>query len=68
MLICSDIQKRKKSVYYLTSAAAAILLSAFSVVFWKLLLQSLFNLNSVDMDYDTLMRILSDLRNEGRLK
>lgn len=25
-------------------------------------------LNSVDVDYDTLMRILSDLRNEGRIK
>jgi hypothetical protein len=25
-------------------------------------------LNSVDVDYDTLMKILSDLRNEGRLK
>jgi hypothetical protein len=24
-------------------------------------------LNSVDVDYDTLMRILSDLRNEGRI-
>lgn len=25
-------------------------------------------LNNVDIDYDTLMRILSDLRNEGRIK
>lgn len=25
-------------------------------------------LNNVDVDYDTLMRILSDLRNEGRIK
>jgi hypothetical protein len=25
-------------------------------------------LNNVDVDYDTLMRILSELRNEGRLK
>jgi predicted GTPase len=25
-------------------------------------------LNNVDVDYDTLMKILSDLRNEGRLK
>jgi predicted transcriptional regulator len=25
-------------------------------------------LNNVDIDYDTLMKILSDLRNEGRLK
>ena len=25
-------------------------------------------LNSVDIDYDTLMRILSELRNEGRIK
>ena len=25
-------------------------------------------LNEVDVDYDTLMRILSDLRNEGGLK
>jgi hypothetical protein len=25
-------------------------------------------LNSVDVDYDTLMKILSDLRNEGRIK
>jgi hypothetical protein len=25
-------------------------------------------LNNVDVDYDTLMNILSDLRNEGRLK
>jgi biopolymer transport protein ExbD len=25
-------------------------------------------LNSVDVDYDTLMTILSELRNEGRLK
>ena len=25
-------------------------------------------LNEVDVDYDTLMRILSDLRNEGYLK
>jgi hypothetical protein len=25
-------------------------------------------LNSVDVDYDTLMRVLSDLRNEGRIK
>jgi hypothetical protein len=24
-------------------------------------------LNNVDVDYDTLMRILSDLRNEGRI-
>ena len=24
-------------------------------------------LNSVDVDYDTLMRILSDMRNEGRI-
>ncbi len=24
-------------------------------------------LNSVDVDYDTLMRILSELRNEGRI-
>ena len=24
-------------------------------------------LNNVDIDYDTLMRILSDLRNEGRI-
>ena len=25
-------------------------------------------LNNVDIDYDTLMRVLADLRNEGRLK
>ena len=25
-------------------------------------------LNNVDVDYDTLMRILADLRNEGRIK
>jgi hypothetical protein len=25
-------------------------------------------LNNVDVDYDTLMKILSELRNEGRLK
>ena len=25
-------------------------------------------LNNVDIDYDTLMKILSDLRNEGRIK
>ncbi len=25
-------------------------------------------LNNVNIDYDTLMRILSDLRNEGRIK
>ena len=25
-------------------------------------------LNNVDVDYDTLMKILSDLRNEGRIK
>ena len=25
-------------------------------------------LNNVDIDYDTLMRVLSDLRNEGRIK
>ncbi|HZB81147.1 MAG TPA: hypothetical protein VE264_07720 [Nitrososphaera sp.] len=25
-------------------------------------------LNNVDVDYDTLMRVLSDLRNEGRIK
>ena len=25
-------------------------------------------LNNVDVDYDTLMRILSDLRNEGKIK
>jgi hypothetical protein len=25
-------------------------------------------LNNIDVDYDTLMRILSDLRNEGRIK
>ena len=25
-------------------------------------------LNNVDVDYDTLMSILSDLRNEGRIK
>jgi hypothetical protein len=25
-------------------------------------------LNNVNVDYDTLMRILSDLRNEGRIK
>lgn len=25
-------------------------------------------LNSVDVDYDTLMRILSELRSEGRIK
>ncbi len=25
-------------------------------------------LNNVDVDYDTLMRILSELRNEGRIK
>ena len=25
-------------------------------------------LNNVDVDYDTLLKILSDLRNEGRLK
>ncbi len=25
-------------------------------------------LNNVDVDYDTLMRILSDLRGEGRIK
>jgi hypothetical protein len=25
-------------------------------------------LNNVDVDYDTLMRILSDLRKEGRIK
>ncbi|WP_148681440.1 hypothetical protein [Candidatus Nitrososphaera gargensis] len=25
-------------------------------------------LNNVDVDYDTLMRILSDLRSEGRIK
>jgi hypothetical protein len=25
-------------------------------------------LNSVDIDYDTLMRMLSELRNEGRIK
>jgi hypothetical protein len=25
-------------------------------------------LNNVDVDYDTLMRILSDLRNEGHIK
>jgi hypothetical protein len=25
-------------------------------------------LNNVDVDYDTLIRILSDLRNEGRIK
>lgn len=25
-------------------------------------------LNEVDVDYDTLMKILSELRNEGRLK
>jgi predicted transcriptional regulator len=27
-----------------------------------------FILNNVNIDYDTLMRILSDLRNEGRIK
>jgi len=27
-----------------------------------------FILNNVDVDYDTLMRILSELRNEGRIK
>jgi hypothetical protein len=25
-------------------------------------------LNNVDIDYETLMRVLSDLRNEGRIK
>ncbi len=25
-------------------------------------------LNNIDIDYDTLMRVLSDLRNEGRIK
>ena len=25
-------------------------------------------LNNVDIDYDTLMKVLSDLRNEGRIK
>jgi hypothetical protein len=29
---------------------------------------SLYYPNNVDVDYDTLMNILSDLRNEGRLK
>jgi predicted transcriptional regulator len=25
-------------------------------------------LNNIDIDYDTLMKVLSDLRNEGRIK